>query len=192
MFTPQRTTSKEHVMTRQLAGVALLSLIAACGGSDPKPPGAFAGTFQFTGVYCNGGSGPPSQTATFVAPYIHTLVSPDGYSVTSTFTDGTCTIGVPLTQSYPSASTFSGRGSGAATTCVPSAAACASLSTFYFGGSLCGVASNEAESLWSFTAIPTVAGGTVTITATGGPAGYTSTCSNAGLAGPLTYTLTKL
>jgi hypothetical protein len=41
-------------MTRQLAGAVLLSLIAACGTDPkPKPPGAFAGTFQVTAGYCN-------------------------------------------------------------------------------------------------------------------------------------------
>ncbi len=180
-------------MTRHVAGAALLALLAACGGSGPMPPppGAFAGTFQVTGIHCNGGAGPPSMTARITPPYSNTLVSLDGYSVSSTFTDGTCTIGFPFTQSYPSTSTFIVEGIGVAVTCAPTAAACTSLSSRFFGGAVCGTANTEVQSFWSFTAVPTVVEGTATVTATGGPAGYTNLCSEAGLTGPLTMVLTK-
>jgi hypothetical protein len=180
-------------MTRCLAGAALLVLLNGCGGSDPqpRPPGAFAGTFQVTGIHCNGGAGPPDMIARITAPYSNTWVSTDGYALSSTFTDGACTIGVPMATSYPTASSFIGGGSGGAVTCAPSPAACASLLALFFGGTACGAANNEAQSIWSFTAVPTVVGGTATVTATGGPAGYTNNCSNAGLTGPLTLTVTK-
>lgn len=181
-------------MTRQIAGAALLALLAACGGSDPMPPppGAFAGTFQITGIHCNGGAGPPFMTARITPPYSNTLVSPDGYSLSSTFTDGTCTIGFPFTQSYPSTSTFIVEGIGVAVTCAPNAAACASLSSLFFGGpTVCGAVDPEGQSFWSFTGVPTVVGGTATVTAAGGPAGYDNLCREAGLTGPLTMVLTK-
>jgi hypothetical protein len=183
-------------MTRQLAGAVLLSLIAACGGSDPKPPGsvpippgAFVGNFLATGQYCNGGTPLPSYLTENVAPYSTGLVSADGHTVNSTFMDGTCTVSSPFNATYEGASTMTLSGSGGAITCAPSAAACASLLAHF--GLSCGSLNSDAASTWSFTTVPTVVGGSLTLTAIGGPNAYTNACSNEGLTGPLTLTYTK-
>lgn len=179
-------------MMRRIAGAVMLLLFSACGGSDgPQGPGAMAGSYVVTGITCGGGAGPPLMLALTVEPNSDRLVSADGYAMAEVYADAACTISLPLQVTYPSPGTIGLTGAGNAT-CAPSLAACATLSgTAGLPDGLagvCGLPVTSRTSTYSYGAIPAV-GGTMTLTATGGPASLF--CESAGLTGPFAYTVQR-
>jgi len=172
--------------------MVLVGLPLACGSSNtPPPPTTFSGSYAMTANHCNGGPGLPGT-----APGIEQGRSTKfewtdaGQALTVSVSDATCTDSIGYHVTYPSDSSFTVTAFGV-TTCSPnSASACASLLAAVGAlGGACGVALSGMDT-WSFTAIPTAAGGTVTITTVAGDAA--TACSDSGLSNPLQYTLTKL
>ena len=180
-------------MSRTLAGAAVLIVVSAgllstCGGNNPPPPPTtFSGSYALTAAQCDGGATPPSFVPWITGGRSMKFEYPDAGLSINSVSDATCTVSLTYHLTYPTAGTMTTQGFGLST-CSPNPTACASMEAAIGGG--CSTPINTDVNTWSYTAIPTGAGGTVKLTAKAGPAA--TGCSSEGLTDPYSFTLTKL
>jgi hypothetical protein len=149
-----------------------------------------SGVYAVTALQCGSVPGPPDWTAAIAGGRTLKIEwTGAGQVATQTFSDGACAVSFTYGTAYPDAGIIQTHGFGVST-CTPNASACAGLlAAVPAAGTSCGADADPGVNLWSYTAIPVAAGGTLQLVhlQTGG----VTACHSAGLTDPFSYSLTR-